>query len=296
MENILIIGSAHTVIGSRARSMAEEKENIAFEETGQSAGGSGYKASLFVAKMGFPYLAAFAFGNGVYADFMRKAAEENNIHVLGESEETAGCSYDLSDDTGGSGRFIVSGGEYAFSPSYLKTVNPEEIAAVIVFSDMLADRDAMEIYNVIEQIDAPIFLVISERGGEIDQRILLSMFALSPTVICEEEYASSLIEADCKSLDETAAEIVRYTFSRVMICTKKNGVYYHDGEVQFRCEAHDEYDADLFAAAFVLAKTAGLDERNSCYFALETAETYTGEDDLFFAERRKTLAKRISAK
>ncbi len=127
----MIIGSVHTDLVQYVRELPRGNENAEVLKSETRIAGGGYAAGSFFHELGFPFQVICDPGDGVYGEYARNEALQNEIELLEGSEETGGCTYTLIDQNGSQGVFLVDGSEYHFSLAQVYDINPDEFGQFI---------------------------------------------------------------------------------------------------------------------------------------------------------------------
>ena len=287
MKKLMIIGTVHTDLCASVRTLPKGNEDPEILSMTQSVSGGGYKAALVYEKLGFPYELLCDPGTGVYGDFARKTAGENGISVPSLSEAVGGCTYRMMDAEGNEGVFLVEGSEYDFSIDMLDGIYADEIGAFAVFSGMLAGQGAEDIIEVLREVEAPVYFICDERAAELDEDVLEVLFALRPVMLIHDSDAAILCGDDNCSLDE-AADRLSALIGNDVIILRSDGACFADGNQRMIAPREKKTDAGTYAGAYIAARTAGVDCRNSLMFAGEQTGNADGE------QMKKRLAHMIT--
>ena len=264
MKKILVIGAIRKEILSHVTSLPKGNEDIESLDVVEKIGGGAYYTGLLSEKLKLPYTLLSCVGTGANGEEIRNRLDEEGISYF-ESEEIHGSFYQLVDQKGNTGSFVVDGCEYDFLMDELQYLDTDEYNSVILFSEMLNEDSADDILYALEELQLPVYFVLNEDGYELDQAITEALYALEPVVILHEN-------------DHIYASSVKEKTGRDVILVKKDGIGYYGSEDFEAFPYENNCNMDLFAASFVLACNLGLLMKDAVEFAiLADKETKQGE-------------------
>ena len=277
MKKVMIIGSVHTDLVQYVRELPRGNENAEVLKSETRIAGGGYAAGSIFHELGFPFQVICDPGDGVYGEYARNEALQNEIELLEGSEETGGCTYTLIDQNGAQGVFLVDGSEYHFSLAQVYDISPDEFGAVLVYSEMLVSEGSEEIIDLLNEMEVPVYVCFSSRTAEISSEMIDALCAFEPVMIMRDEEAYELCGRKAKSADEAAAILNDMSKAPVIILMKKNDVLYLDAQTSWIAPAKQKLHTDTWASAFAAAQMAGVDTKNGMMFANENGASYDAE-------------------
>ena len=274
----MIIGSVHTDLMQYVKTLPKGNEEPQILRIDTRIAGAGYEASRVFAGLNFPFHVICDPGISVYGDYARNEAEKLGIALCEGSDEIGGCTFTLIDENGNEGVLCVDGSEYHFSLAQVYDIDPDEYGAVIVCSEMLACEGSEEIIDLLNEMEVPVYLVISERISEIRKDVLEAIYEFEPVLIAKDSDVSELGEGAGTKLDEAARMMHGKTHAPVILLCKE-GALYMDDEDSWMAPETDRPHTGRYAAALAAARMAGVDMKNAMVFANENNEQRT-EDEM----------------
>ena len=136
-------------------------------------------------------------------------------------------------------------------------------------------RGQNQIGGSIIEISSKTTRIILDAGSELDEDVLEAVFALKPVLFVHDNDAGVLCGDENCSLEEAAEKLFALSGNDVVILRSEGGSCFSDGSRRMIAPGNQKTDAGTYAAAYIAARTAGVDQRNSLMFAGEQ----TGNDD-----------------
>lgn len=273
----MIIGSVHTDLVQFVKELPKGNEAPEILKTETRVCGSGFQIGRFFREIGFPFTVICDPGESVYGEKARAEAKKYGIELAEGSGEIGGCTFTMIDRSGNQGVFCVDGSEYHFSLSRVYDINPDEYGAVALAAEMLAGDDVQDVIDLLNELELPLYLICSARTGELSSEVLEALSAFEPVMIFNDSDACSLCAQKTRRLEEAARLIQNMTRAPVMILMNDGDAFYLDGEDSWVAPSEQKADTEIWAAAFIAARMAGVDARNSMMFANENSRSYHGE-------------------
>ena len=274
----MIIGSVHTDLMQYVITLPKGNEEPQILRTDTRIGGAGYEAARMFAGLNFPFHVISDPGISVYGDYAREEAEKLGIELCEGSDEIGGCTFTLIDKSGNEGILCLDGSEYHFSLAQVYDIDPDDYGAVIVYSEMLVSDGSEEIIDLLNEMEMPVYLVISERISEIRKDVLEALYGFEPVLIAKDSDVWALNEDTGTQLDEAARMIHKQTHAPVILLSK-DGALYMDEKDSWMAPGTDRPHTDRYAAALAAARMAGIDLKNAMVFANESTQQRT-EDEM----------------
>ena len=237
-------------------------------------GGCGYEAVRIPHLLAFPYVLMCPVGSGVYGDYVSGELEKIGIKVYAQSNELAGCMYELTDEKGSSTAFINPGCEYSFSYADMQDIDPEEVYCVIVSSEVLAYDDGEEVLAAIEDLGKPVYFFHGERFIEVSDDALERLADLKPVMVLSESDAREYAQ------DYPLEHIHAFTGNDVLLLRQNEGVVWFDGNESRMVPYRDTMSLWTFVGAYVCARESGVDIGNGILFACEACDISRSGVDL----------------
>lgn len=271
MKKLMIIGSVHTDLIQYVRQLPKGNEAPEVIRNETRVSGGGFAAGRLFSTLGFPFDVFCDPGESVYGQYARKEAEKYGIRLPEGSGEIGGCTYTLIGENGDQGVFCVDGSEYHFSLSMLYDSDPDEYGAVCVFSDMMVCEGCEDVIEALRELELPVYAVFSSRASEVSEEVREALYALEPVMIMRDSDAYEIIERKTSKLEEAAKLIHQDTKAPVILLTKDGSAYYLDDTDSWMAPAKQKGETDLFAAAYIASRMAGVDNKNGMMFANENS-------------------------
>ena len=277
MKTAMIIGSVHTDLMEYVKTLPKGNEEPQILSADTRIAGAGYEAARMFSGLNFPFHVISDPGILVYGDFAREEAEKLGIQLCKGSDEVGGCTLTLIDENGNEGVLCVDGSEYHFSLIQVYDVDPAEYGAVIIYSEMLVSGGSEEIIDLLDEMDSPVYLVISERISEIRRDVMEAVFEYHPVLIAKDSDVWALGYDISPQLDEAARMIHRKTHAPVILLSKE-GALYTDQTDSWMAPGTERPETDRYAAAIAAARLAGVDMKNAMVFANESTQKRTDDE------------------
>lgn len=300
MKKILIFGAVTYDIIAHVKTLPKGNEDVEFLAKEVHIGGSGYDCAKLMNGLHSSYDLFSPYGNGSYGEYVIAKAEEEGIVLHCKREELEGCTFQMVDEKGKQSVMVMPGAEYSFDEEDVAYEDEEEISAILCFGDMLKGENAEEFVEFLYRCDVPVYVVSDGYGAEFDEEIWESLANLNPCWICKDEDLAILDEDSGKALEKLAEGNDN---PLLVVCENRSLLSLYQGE-RFRTPDSDGYKDNhalhYGVAAYVAARTAGVDVRNSMMFAQGLAERFTKNggvmDEYDWNEQRQRLVRMITYK
>lgn len=264
MKKTIVFGPVHTDVIMNVASLPKGNEETETLSTYNEVSGGGYLAGRLFNELDFPFEVICDPGKGIYGDYARGEAEKAGIHLFDENEEIGGCVMKMRDPKGNEASFCVDGSERHFSFEQIYDADPDEYGLAAVFSGMIVSDGADELVQSLGDFEIPMVFVCSERVQEIELDVLDGLFALKPLTVIS---ADDILSLTGQKTAQKAAQKLHEETDAPVIVLSKDGSYCYTLKETITLECNMNHTADEWAAAFIAAKAAGLDERNAMQFA-----------------------------
>ncbi len=272
MDKILIFGPSVMDLVQHVKRLPREGEEIVPLSRNQRISGSGFCMADLFRFLNMPYHLYTSAGTGLYGEEVKDRLDRLGFSYSSKSSEVAGCMYTLMDEAGNTARFAVPGGEYDF----VEEDHPESRYAILDGS-YLYEADCDPLPDLFLQEHTAVLFCPHQAGVETDPVLWEAILRTGPIIhLCEEE-AALLKEEDTQDLKSVAETIHLLTHQPVIILrTDGSGYYYEKGQEFIMPSAVDSLTdrtgmSEAHAAAFLLARNAGVDVRSAMRFASECA-------------------------
>ena len=281
MEKVIIYGPSMIDLVQHVIKLPQEGEEIEPVRSLQRISGSGYCMADFFRFLKMPYLLYTCTGTGVYGSTVRKMMNLQEFEYVSVRDDVAGCRYTLVDQDGYTAVFAVPGCEYGFLPQE----EAEEGRYAILDGSYLYDEESESIPDILLSEHTEVMFCPNHAGVETDPVLFEALMKTGPMVHLSEEEAGLLGENDTPDLREIAEGISRKSGNAVIVLRTDGSGYYHAPGNAFTVPSfvHEIKDRsgmqEAHAAAFVLARSSGVDVRSAMQFAGECA-ALAAESDL----------------
>ena len=293
MEKIMIIGPVVTDIVSYVKQLPRGNEEMLVDGYSQQVGGTGYHTARFLNLFHFPYELLADCGSGVYGTFAYDTCVYEGLDVHQMNPGIAGCTYHIVDPRGNYQYFCVPGTEYDFDPDILQEIDLKEFSAIVLCTDMLLGEGADELMEMLREAELPLYLQCGMRVDEIGEDVLSALYALNPILLLSEADAVYL-NGSQEEINTAAEKLHAETKAPVIILKAGEGAYYHDGSEFYIAPYEGVCSSEVFYAAFLAARAAHVDFRNSLVFAAECVDS--DEEETSMQRMRERLAAMIMQK
>lgn len=283
MKKVLLIGSTVLDICGFVDHLPQSDEDIMPQKTFSRVSGTGWCMANAFRILNMPYSLISHTGTGVYSELPVQKAAELGIRMP-EYEETAGCTYTLTDPKGHYRSLMIMGGEYDFLPSSADGIREEDYSCVICSGSQF-EKDPQLMLGYLQSLHLPIIFKPSGFSILQNSMVLSQLFDLHPVLHLSEAEAAYLCEGRAEDLNEAAEYICSLTEAPVIILLDDLRCLYYDGDTEEVAETdhHDHVDlsgADCgHLAAYVIAKNCGLNVSQALEFAGKYADTVSVTDD-----------------
>lgn len=300
MKKILVFGAVTYDIIAHVKSLPKGNEDVEFLNRKIRIGGSGYDAAKLLNGLHSSYDLFAPYGKGSYGEYVSDKAAEEGIVLHCEREDMEGCTFHMVDEEGRQSVMVMPGAEYTFDEEDIAYEDEEDIAAILCFGDMLKGENAEEFVEFLYRCDVPVYVVSDGYGAEWNDEIWESLTDLHPCWICKEEDLVCLDEDSEKAMKKLSNE----NDNPLLVTTQNKSIFsLYQGE-RFRTPDSDGYKDNhalhYAFAAYVSARAAGVDVRNSMMFAQGLAERFTENggvmDEYDWNEQRQRLVRMITYK
>ena len=287
MEKVLIFGPSLTELVSFVERFPKEGEEIHPLRTEERISGAGYIAAHLFSMINMPVLLYTNPGSGVYGERVSAALNAEKIEYISRNEETAGCLYTLVDSKGNALRMAAAGSEYGFLPFD----SAEEGESVLLDGTYLYDADSELLPDVMLEEGRTVLFCPHYAGIEADPRLFEALLKSGPILHLSEEEAASYGGQE-KDLRKIAADLNAVTHQPVIILRSDGSGYFHDEADDFQMKSFlfslkDRTGmAETHAAAYLMARNAGADNRSAMAFAGECA-ALAGQTELSVIEEKE---------
>lgn len=300
MKKILVFGAVTYDIIAHVKELPKGNEDVEFLDREVRIGGSGYASAKLFNGLHSSYDLFAPYGSGSYGEYVQEKTAEEGIVLHCEREEMEGCTFHMVDESGRQSVMVMPGAEYSFDEEDIAYEDEEEISAILAFGDMLKGENAAEIVEFLYRCDVPVYVVSDGYGAEVDEEVLEALIDLHPCWICRDEDLAVVDEDGEKAM----AKLTEGNDHPLLVLYENKSLFsLYQGE-RFRTPDSDGYvdnHAVHYAiAAYVSARTAGVDVRNSMMFAQGLAERLTKNggvmDEYDWTEQRQRLVRMITYK
>lgn len=269
----MIFGAVTCDTAAYVETLPKGNEEPVILNTEQRLSGSGYYTARILKGLNLPYDLVAPAGSGVYGDYVREKTAAEGIPMEYISEEMNGSTYHMIDKEGRQSAFVVPGCEYEYDFSYTEYADSEEISAVVLYTDMLYGEGGEDLLDFISRLDCPVYTAFGMRKDELDLEISDTLLDLKPELFLTVEEACTL--SGQQDLHAAMDDLLKRTQMPIIVIAGKDGLLYLDEEMQLRApgddilEHVDMISANVCFTAYISARTAGVDVRNSLMFAAE---------------------------
>lgn len=292
MEKMMIIGPVVTDIISYVAKLPRGNEEMVIDGYEQRVDGMGYHTALLMSLFHFPYEMFADCGSGVYGTAAYDTCVEEGLEVKQNNPGIAGCTYHVVDPEGNYQYFCVPGVEYDFDPDMMQEIDLKQFGSIALSGDMFCGEGADELMEMLREAELPIYFQCGLRIDEAGENVLSSLYALNPVLLLSEADACYLNGKE-EAADIIAAKLYQKTQAPVVIL-REEGAYCHDGKENFMAPLDGSVNSDAFFAAFLSARSAGVDFKNALVFAGECMDMDETEETL--QRYRERLAAMIMQK
>lgn len=274
MKKTLVIGSTHVDLLSNVKQLPKGNEDFQIENTMQRVtSGAFIMARQFHAfDFDFEYLSPV--GTGVYAQAVIQEAKKNDIEMKYQIDGMNGCTYTLMDPDGETSEFIMPGAEYEFDRSFTEELYPKEIGNIVLFGEMLTgeEESISDLLETLDDLNKPIYFIPNGRSQDIPENAMQSLLQLKPVIYLTDTEAYYLANEYSGELRDVANHLYDLTQCTIMIIKQKEGCFVKEEKDIYLAPCRNIVDVDLHASLFMIAKQAGVDDKNALMFAGEYAE------------------------
>lgn len=268
MKKVLLIGSLVTDVYQSVRRLPKGNEEFSFlNDDKKRVKGSCYVICNILNGFGFDYESFPIVGSGVYGDYVAEECDRENIPYI-RSEETAGCTFTLMDDTGEESTMVAEGCEYEFDYSVLQDSDPEEIAFAVVFGDVLCGENGDDILRGLEDLSVPVLFIPAGRIDLFELPIAEPLMQLHPMMFMSDTEGYYLSDEKFHDMKDVAEWIYDKSGNNVYIFQNERGVFAKDKEGTWFAGESSFMQYEHVLSAFITAKLAGVDDRNAMMYAV----------------------------
>lgn len=266
MDKLMIIGPVVTDIVSYVKTLPRGNEEMQVEDYEQRIGGMGYHTALMMSLFRFPYELLSDCGSGVYGTAAYDACVQEGLEVKQNNPGIAGCTYHIVDPEGNYQYYCVPGTEYDFDPDIMQEIDPKQFSAIALCGDMFCGEGADDLMEMLREVELPLYFQCGMRIDEAGEAALSSLYALNPVLLLNEADALFLIGKE-EGIDTAAEKLHARTQAPVIILKNGEGAYYYDGSESYIAPFAEHTESEIYFAAFLAARTAGVDYKNALVFA-----------------------------
>ncbi len=289
----MIIGPVVTDIVSYVKKLPLGNEEMQVEDYEQRVSGMGYHTALLMSLFHFPYELLSDCGSGVYGTAAYDACLQEGLEVKQNHPGIAGCTYHIVDPGGNYQYYCVPGAEYDFDPDIMQEIDPKQFSAIALCGDMFCGEGADDLMEMLREIELPLYFQCGMRIDEAGEAALSSLYDLNPVLLLNEADAVFLRGKE-EDIDTAAKNLHARTKAPVIILKNGEGAYYYDGTDSYIAPFADQAESEIYYAAFLAARTAGVDWKNALVFAGECMRL--DEDEEALQQLRQRLAAMIMQK
>lgn len=293
MDKLMIIGPVVTDIVTYVKRLPRGNEEMQVENSEQRVSGMGYHTALMMSLFRFPYELLSDCGSGVYGTGAFDACVQEGIEVKQNHPGIAGCTYHIVDPEGNYQYYCVPGAEYDFDPDIMQEIDPKQFSAIALCGDMFCGEGADDLMEMLREVELPLYFQCGMRVDEAGDAAMSSLYALNPVLLLNEADALFL-NGNEEDIDVAARNLHARTQAPVIILKNGEGAYYYDGSESYIAPFADYAESEIYFAAFLAARTAGVDYRNALVFAGECMALDETEESL--QQLRGRLASMIMQK
>ncbi len=243
--------------------------------TKQRLGGSGYSAARLFQLLHMDFLLAAGSGSGVYGEQVDERLKEAGLPALPKLSGVSGCTMTLRDPQGQTSAMAVPGAEYGFQRNWIPSLDSRDVSMLLCSGMMLTGNGREDVLAALHAYSGDKVVrpdLYSSLSAEVPWQ---AVFACSPILSLNAQEAWILTGQKDSEVVEIAQHLYGLTRNAVLIRTDNNQLLYLDGVQQFSLAVpeHVRKDSsgadDSLAAAFALARAAGVQLRSAVSFAAQ---------------------------
>ena len=270
MKTTLIIAPAYITVQADVRALPKGNEEVVVNRMEEVPDGFGLLCSQVFQAFGFPYIPASVIGENVYGEKIREFGERHGIEFAYESEEDMGSVLEFKDEAGNTAKMRVPGCELDVIYDQLAEEDTDEIGMIAVSADMMNGNTPDDLLEYLFRADRPLTVYINDSIGYCKDDAVADLLERNPVIITEEKYLKE--QTGAEELNEAMELLQKQTKQAVIVLQQGTGVFLQKENERTMAEESAKIDADLFAAVFAAAGSAGLHINRRIAYALELAK------------------------